>query len=63
MKQELVKLIEMYAAARASSNSDLVSLAAEKLNLLLSKTDLIELPPSQQGGEAVTTQAYQPTEG
>ena len=59
-QEQLIKLIEMYAAARASNNQDLSNLAATQLNEFLSKVFIGELPPKQPPAPAPEAEA--PTE-
>jgi hypothetical protein len=40
MKEQLSKLIEMYASARASNNPDLIQYAAEQLNEFLNEVEI-----------------------
>ena len=47
MQEQLTRLIEMYAAARMSNNTDLVSLAAAQLNEFLRQVVITELPPAE----------------
>jgi len=46
MKEQLARLIEMYASARATSNQDLTNYAATELNDFLKKVEVVEMPPA-----------------
>jgi hypothetical protein len=46
MKEQLAKMIEAYAAARYSQNSDLIALMSQQLNEFLAKVEVVELPPA-----------------
>ena len=47
MKEQLVKLIEMYASAKASGNPDLLSYATNELNGLINRVEVMEMPPAK----------------
>ena len=51
MKEQLAKLIEMYASARSTNNPDLSKLAAAQLNNLLSSVEIVPLPELQTESE------------
>jgi len=48
MKEQLAKLIEMYASARGTNNADLTQLAASKLNEFLTAVEIVALPPAPE---------------
>lgn len=45
MKEQLIQLIEAYAAARGAGNSLLLQLAAQQLNDFLGRVELAETQP------------------
>ena len=47
MKEQLVKLIEMYASAKASGNPDLLTYATNELNRLINRVEVVEMPPAK----------------
>ena len=47
MKEQLARLIEMYASAKAAGNTDLLSYATKELNEFLGRVEVVEMPPAK----------------